>query len=201
MQKTQEEIIQQIVNAFKQRELPEGDPIFLWYYFEVDAQTIERLAREKKWIDFPHDVLRENPLALSFMTPKAFAWLLPAYLVVSVALYSEADTLTTSIITFLTPPDDTDAREFEALVEEMHTLDPSFTEENPTGFLAADDEQLQLFIDRTSVLTQNEKAAIRDYLEYIDAEHGEDFPVFGPRQALDRYWREAARSSDGTYMN
>ncbi|NEQ96534.1 MAG: hypothetical protein F6K30_07395 [Cyanothece sp. SIO2G6] len=156
--------------------------------FEVDMQTIEHLAHQTQWQNFPHDVIRENPLALAFMTPKAFAWLLPAYLNTSVTLYSETDTLTTSIITCLTPPDEADARQFETLSEETRTLDAGLLEEDLTNSLGADDELLQLFIDRASLLTQDEKAAVRDYLQYIDVSYGEDFPAFGPKQALDRYW-------------
>jgi hypothetical protein len=188
MEQMPEEIIQSIMTAFKARELPKGDPIFLSHSFEVDTQTIERLACQTKWENFPHDVICNNPLALAFMTPKAFAWLLPAYLVMSVALYSETDTLTTSLITCLTPPDEADACQFEALVEEARALDADLLQEDLIDSLGADDELLQLFMERAAVLTQDEKAAVRDYLEYVDAVHGEDFPAFGPKQALNRYW-------------
>jgi len=50
-------------------------------------------------------------------------------------------------------------------------------------------------MERTAALTQAEKAAVRDYLEHVDATHGADFPVFGPRQALDRYWSTAVPPS------
>lgn len=192
-----EEVIQRIVVAFERRSLPEGAPIFRSYSSEVDTQEIERLARHTTWIDFPHDVLCDNPLALAFMTPEAFAWLLPAYLVMSVTLYSETDTLTTTLITCLTPPDEADADQFEALVEDMRALDAD-VHEAPTDSLGADDELLQLFMERAAVLTQDEKAAVRDYLEYIEATHGADFPAFGPKQALDRYWKRAAPSADSS---
>ena len=188
MEQMPEEIIQSIMTAFKGRELPEGDPIFLSHSSEVDTRTIERLAHQTTWENFPHAVICKNPLALAFMTPNAFAWLLPAYLVMSVALYSETDTLTTSIITCLTPPDEADAYQFEALAEETRALNADLLEEDLIDSLGADDELLHLFMERAAVLTQNEKAAVRDYLEYVDAAHGTDFPVFGPKQALNRYW-------------
>lgn len=197
MERTSERIVQRIVDAFKPRELPEGDPIFLSHSSEVDMQTIERLARQTDWIDFPHDVLCDNPLALAFMTPEAFAWFLPAYLVVSVTLYSESETLTSSLITCLTPPDEADSRQFEALVEETRALDRDLLVEEPRpGSLDADDELLEHFMERAAGLNLDEKAAVRDYLEYIDVAHGEDFPVFGPKQALDRYWARVARSTE-----
>lgn len=196
MEHTAEEIIQRIVASFKQRVLPKGDPVFLSHSLEVDTQTIERLAHQTSWINFPHDVLCDNPIALAFMTPGAFACFLPAYMIMSVALYSETDTLTTSIITCLTPMDESDARQFDELVEEMRALDADILEEEPVDTLGGDDELHQLFMERIAVLTADEKAAVRDYLEYIDAAHGEDFPAFGPKQALDRYWAAAAGSAD-----
>lgn len=197
MARAAEEVIQRIVVAFERRSLPDGAPVFRSYSSEVDTQEIERLARNTTWIDFPHDVLCDNPLALAFMTSEAFAWLLPAYMVMSVTLYSETDTLTTTLITCLTPPDKADADRFEVLVEDMRALDAD-VQEAPTDSLGADDELFQLFMERAAVLTQDEKAAIRDYLEYIEATHGADFPAFGPKQALDRYWRRAAPPADGS---
>jgi hypothetical protein len=197
MERTSERIVQRVVDAFKPRELREGDPIFLSHSSEVDMQTIERLARQSNWINFPHDVLCNNPLALAFMTPEAFAWFLPAYLVVSVTLYSESETLTSSLITYLTPPDEADSREFETLVEETRALDPDLLVEEPRPVsLDADDELLEHFMERVARLNLDEKAAVREYLEYIDAAHGEDFPVFGPKQAMDRYWARVARSTE-----
>jgi hypothetical protein len=191
MARAAEAVIQHLVVAFERRRLPQGASIFREQSSEVDARAIERLARHTAWVDFPHDVLLANPLALAFMTPEAFAWLLPAYLVLSITLYSETDTLTTTLITCLTPPDAADAGEFEALVEDMRALGADL-DEGPTSSLGADNEVLQLFTERAAVLTTDEKSAVRDYLEYIQATHGADFPAFGPKQALDRYWTSAA---------
>jgi hypothetical protein len=131
------------------------------------------------------------------MTPEAFAWFLPAYLVVSVTRYAETDTLTTTILTCLTPPDEADASTFEALVEDMRALDADIVEEDRVDSLGADEQLRQLFMARASVLADNEKASVRQYLEYLNATHGADFRAFGPKQALDRYWAKAVPSSDG----
>ena len=185
-----EDVIQHIVVAFERRSLEEGAPIFQSYSSEVDTEAFERLARDTAWIDLPHEVLCDNPLALALMTPQAFAWFLPAYLVMSITLYSETDTLTTTIITCLTPPDKADETQFAALVDEMHVLGVE-VDEAWEGSVGEDSDLLQLFMERAAALTQDEKAAVRDYLEHVDATHGADFPVFGPKQALDRYWRTA----------
>jgi len=186
-----EEVIQHIVVAFGKRSLPEGAPIFQSFSSEVDTAAMERLARDTAWIDLPHDVLCDNPVALALMTPEAFAWFLPAYMVMSITLYAETDTLTTTIITCLTPPDDADKAQFAELVEDMRALGVE-VDEAEAGSADEDAGVLELFMERVAVLTEVEKAAVRDYLEYIDATHGADFPVFGPKQALDRCWRTAA---------
>lgn len=192
-----ERVVQRIADAFKPRGLPTGNPVFQSHSSEVDMQTIERLARQGTWVDFPHDVVCANPLALAFMTPEAFAWFLPVYLVVSVTRYFETDTLTSTILTCLTPPDEADSRQFDALVEEIRALDPNALIEEPRArSLDADDELLDHLLQRFSQLNPDEKAAVRDYLEYIDAAHGDDFPVFGPKRALDRYWAQAAGSRE-----
>lgn len=197
MARTSEQIVQRIVDAFKPRELLQGEPIFFSHSSEVDMQTIDRLARRSNWIDFPHDVLCANPLALAFMTPEAFAWFLPVYLVVSITRYFESETLTSTLLTCLTPPDDADSRQFETLVEEIRALDPDVLVEEPRPVsLGADDELLEQFMERVAGLNPDQKAAVRDYLEFIDAAHGEDFPVFGPKQALDRYWTRVAPSTE-----
>jgi hypothetical protein len=186
-----EDVIQYIVVAFEKRSLQEGTPIFQSFSSEVDTEAMERLARDTAWIDLPHDVLCDNPLALALMTPEAFAWFLPAYMVMSITLYAETDTLTTTLTTCLMPPDDTDEAQFAALVEDMHALGIE-VDEAEVGFADQDAGVLQLFMERVAVLTEVEKAAVRDYFEYIDATHGMDFPIFGPNQALDRFWRTAA---------
>lgn len=190
-------ITRRIVDAFWPRELSEGS-IFISHSSEVDMPTFERLARQGLSSDFPHDVLCANPLALAFMTPEAFAWFLPAFMVVSVTQYSESGTLTSTVITCLTPPDEADSRQFDQLVEEIRALDPDLLgEETGSGSLGADDELLAQFMERVAPLTLPEKAAVRDYLEYIEVAHGMDFPAFCPQQALDRYWAAAARSPAG----
>lgn len=179
------DIIDRIMVAFGPRELPNNVPVFGSHYFEVDTKTLEALARQTpRWADLPRDVLGANPLATAFMTPAAFAWFLPAYMVTSIVLFHETDTLTSSLIGRLTPPDDEDARNYETLAKQSGQA----VDESLLKLLRADDEKVQEFMDRVAPLTQNEKEAVREYLEYIDSEYGANFPASGPKQALDRYW-------------
>lgn len=194
--KTAQDTIQRIANAFEDRILPNADPVFQSYTCEVDMRVMARLAHQTTWFDFPGEVVCNNPLALAFMTPEAFAWFLPAYLVRSISPYRGADSLTTTILTCLTPPDAADASTFQSLVEQLHALNADIIDEAEIDSLGPNDRLLQLFLDRASVLDDCEKAAVRDYLEYMDATHGADFPVFGPKDALDRYWTRTVESSN-----
>jgi hypothetical protein len=108
--------------------------------FEVDIADARSLARQSSWIDVPHDVVRDNPLAPAFMTAEAFAWFLPVYMIVSATQYYESETLTSTLMTCLTPPDPADAREFQALVDDIHALDPDLLleEPQPVSFGGAD---------------------------------------------------------------
>lgn len=189
-----QELIQHIVAAFARRSLPPSISIFQSHSSEVDTTELERIARHAKWIDVGHDLISDNPLAIAFMTPEAFAWFLPAYLVLSVTLHSEIDSLTGTILTCLTPPDPTDADEFGALAADMAALGVDLDEDLPDN-LGADERLRQVFSARTAVLTREEKVAVREYLEHLEAEHGAEFPAFGPQQALDRYWRAATAKS------
>jgi hypothetical protein len=181
-----------ICEAFEHRVLAQDDPVFVSQSSEVDLATFQKMARTTKWRDIPHSVVVDNPMALAFATPAAFAWLLPAYMVVSVSMYAQTDLLTAGILTCLTPPDEADDHLCRQLVEEMRAIDPGLADDLPPDDTGAYDELARVFMDRAETLTPSEKGAVRDYLEYIEAAHGADFPAFGPRQALNRYWDRQA---------
>ncbi|WP_010523357.1 DUF6714 family protein [Aquimarina agarivorans] len=191
MKTTPELLIQSIAHAFQHRKLPKSKSLFMSNSSEIDTQKMEQIAFETEWINFPNDILLKNSEALNFMNPEAFAWLLPAYLILSITLYSETDTLTGTIINCLTLPDDADANEFESLTKEMYAQDPEFEETNFTGSLEADKELLDFFYNRVTLFNKDEEIAIRNYLIYINEMYGKDFPVYGPKNALDRYWLKA----------
>ena len=93
-----ERVVGRIADAFKAERAAAGRSRLFSPSFEVDMQTLESLARQSSWIDVPHDVVRDNPLAPAFMTAEAFAWFLPVYMIVSATQYYESETLTSTLI-------------------------------------------------------------------------------------------------------
>lgn len=188
-------VVRQIRAAFRARARPRADAVFESPPVEVDGRALESLARRAStWDELPQDVLADNPLALAFMSPEAFAWFLPAYMILSIERYVETDMLTGSVIARLTPPDPADAREFEQLVEHMRELDLEL-DESASGCFSVDDSLQRDFDARVALLGDDERAAVRDYLRYVEAEHGADFPVFGPQQALARFWAHTSATT------
>jgi hypothetical protein len=184
--------IGKIAAAFEHRVLAQDDAVFMSESSEVDTAAFRQMARTTKWHDIPHSVVIGNPMALAIATPAAFAWLLPAYMVVSVAMHAQTDVLTAGILSCLTPPDEVDDDLFRQLHQETRAIDPELADDLPPDDFGADEELSRIFMDRAEKLTPPEKRAVRDYLEYIEAAHGADFPAFGPRQALSRYWGRQA---------
>ncbi len=193
MQQTERDLIHAIKAAFGHRRLAATTPIFESHSVEVASETIEAMARQVPWTEFPEEVLSDNPLALAFMSPAAFATFLPAYMTVSISHYCETGTLTSSLVTALTPPDAEDARRFAELAAELEAEDPTSRDDLPLDCLV-DEQLLQVFHERAAELTDTERDAVRAYLEFIERAHGEDFPIFGPQQALERFWGRSAAS-------
>ena len=191
MTREPEDVIQAVILAFEQRALPGDDPVLPSTSVEIDAPGITAMARQMRWIDLPHPVLAEQPLVLAFATPPAFAWFLPACLCAAVVLAEPAGELRSVILTCLTPPDEADAAMLAELEAVTRRRDPGLLDETPADALAPDDQSVAFFTERVALLTATEKAAVRDYLEWCDDAYGPDFPVFGPRLALDRYWAAA----------
>ncbi|WP_010179369.1 DUF6714 family protein [Aquimarina agarilytica] len=184
---TSKKVIQDIATAFAERSLPVEDSVFFSFSSEIDTKKIITTAKTTSWLNFPHELIYSNPEALNYTTSAAFTYLLPAYLIQSIAMYSQTGILTTSILSNLTPPDQTDADQFNELLDDLSD-ELGIYEDSSAALMGADDEILNLFNDRVNLLNVNEKKAIKYYLLYIAEFHGDDFPLFGPKQALDRYW-------------
>lgn len=188
MKSTAKEIINRIRLAFERRELVDKEDVFMSYTYEGDIAAFKKLAYYDSWQDLPQKVLQANPEAPMFMTTPAFAWFLPAYLTISIVDYSRNGSLASGMITCLTPPDEVDASIYDALIDDLRKVDPALVGESDSSVFRENDDQLQRFEDFVNLLNLEEKIAIRDYLLYIDANYSADYPVFGPKLALERYW-------------
>ena len=190
MQQAHIDIIERITLAFETRTLAADDPVFAAVSDEIAMEVMITHARGR-WVDIPHKALIENPMTLAFATPPAVAFFLPAFMVLSVVMHAQLDGFTASIISALTPAAAEDQTVFQALEDELRLLDPDLLGDDfGAADLAAHPAVTAHFRESAAQMDVVQKAAVRDYLLFIEAHHGADFPVFGPRQALERFWAE-----------
>lgn len=185
-----EVVIKLIHKAFEERKLPEDDPVFSSYSHEIEDRKMQDLAHRVPWVNIPHNIICDNPGALAYMTPHAFAYFLPAYLIISVTRFAETDTLSMSIITNVTLPNEEDADEFEELLEDLKTIDPDLADEIETPTFRVDNTIKKEYQERIDTLSMEEKIAVKEWLQFIHDVYGSYFPAFGPKQALDRFWSQ-----------
>ncbi|KTE34622.1 MULTISPECIES: hypothetical protein [unclassified Sphingopyxis] len=179
----------EIAEAFAGRGLAPGDPLFAVASPELDQDRFSGFARPGGWADIPWQALCGNAIALALATPAGFAFLLPAAMTASLAHYAECGALTSMLLTCLTPEDAGDAEAMADLERDFEALEPGFLGEGAAGGLfGADDAMQRAFVRRVALLSVPERAAVRAWLVALDDRHGADFPMFGPREALGRFW-------------
>jgi hypothetical protein len=103
--KERKEMVQEITAAFANIEYPEGNSIFIseaGHYFDIE-EAIDDLSA-KSWSDIPLKTLMDNRNRLSFLTPPAYCFFLPAYLIAAIEHPKEVDVLLDNVIESLTPP-------------------------------------------------------------------------------------------------
>ncbi|MEA3064215.1 MAG: hypothetical protein QOJ27_650 [Sphingomonadales bacterium] len=180
--------------AFAGRSLPKKDPVFASGSPELDSDHLLALARQHGWRDLPWTSLCANSIALALATPAGFAYFLPACMTASLKHYAQCGSLTSMILTCLTPDDEGDSETMAELERDFESLEPGFLGEGSSSGIFAESEGMrEEFEERIAPLTGEEKAAVRVYLKYLDEVHGDDFPAFGPREALERFWADAER--------
>jgi hypothetical protein len=198
MEERLESVLATISQAFAERGLPEGDPVFTAGSPELDSDRLATLARQCRWLDLPGELLCGNSIALALASPPAFAYLLPACMTVSLKRYPECGALTSMLLTCLTPVDESDAETMAGLEGDFERLEPGVLEESASPDVFAETEgEREVFAARVAVLTAEEREAVRAYLRCLDEVHGDDFPAFGPRQALERFWDTGEAGGSG----
>ena len=157
-----ERLVSQIEEAFSDSPKPEGDPIVL--DCDPDSEEVQAFLRDKDWRDL--DARALVPLymdVLPLLTPQAFRFFLPAYMIASVEAHDEADALPDFTAYSLTEPD----------AQDTFSVDRGVPAMSPQGFR-----------DNVSQFTAAQEEAIRAFLEHMVAAHGNDWAV----AALARYW-------------
>lgn len=135
-----------------------------------DGESIEiaDAFRLKRWQDLDIDFLCHAHMEDIFLlSDEAFRYFLPGYMKVSVLYYDQADLVPDCVVHALTMPGPEDWREDDPKILFHDKID---------------------FLRKMRPFTAEQKRVIREFLEYMDRVHGEDYPDHDPKVALQRYW-------------
>jgi hypothetical protein len=155
---------------------------------------IEDYFSGKHWTEITLDGLRRDypgpeDACLSFMSPRAFRFYLPAFLSMAVQYRDQAPD---SAVPALCPPREN--AELYRLAEEAHREAGLEDVSNPFA-----PEQVRArrkwWNERTAGFGAQQRQAIVSFLEYMFQEHGDDYPATDRtlQEALD-YWKQAVKS-------
>ena len=106
-----EELIQMISDAFSDTHYP-GDENIVYDNSGNDPESVEIAQdfRGLKWQDVPNATLAWNKGSFGFFTVEALRYYFPAYLLISVTDYIEADVIPLNIFGKVTPPEDSEEK-------------------------------------------------------------------------------------------
>ena len=163
-QEARDALVRQIRSAFSDVEYPGDDGIVPDHVgWDPDVDEVGEAFAGKRWQDVTSEDIASQRDGLCFMTPEAFRFYLPAYLLACILDYDEADTAFGCAIMLLTEPRPGDRR-YRAWSEAW-------------------------FQKRVEAMTADQRLAIRRFLEYVGTEHCGDDPLGEIGEALRRYWR------------
>lgn len=158
-QKAKAETVDAIGEAFRDASYPGDDHLVekSKMGFNFEQNDIEQALRQKKWRDLDLATLKQS--SKYFLTPEAFVYYLPAYLIVSIIHFKEADVIP---------------------VDCLMTIDPG---------LAVKSNWLPKLERIKSLMSSPKRMAIRAYVEFMRDYHsreldGYDFDI---QRILD-YW-------------
>jgi hypothetical protein len=155
--KPNETLVRAIDDAFANTKYPGDDRLV--YDTSGRHSECNQTAEDfkgKQWTELSFGFLRAHCDSIFFLTPEAYRFYLPAYLLASVLRYREADVIPSNIVYSLTPP--------------------------------REGADTSIFRERAEYFDRNQRKAIKSFLEFLQAEHGSDFPFRDPEVALKKYW-------------
>ena len=142
---TRQRVAAQIEDAFAQTPYPGDDKIAKP---DTDGASLTRAFWGKNWRDVQLTTLSNYHVDLPLMTPEAFRYYVPAFMLATMFYYHHVSTLPMGLMHSLTPPDPTLLQKY--LDKKTDPLKHS---------------QITDFLNRVGAFTTTEKAAIRAFLE------------------------------------
>ena len=107
-----ETLVRQIEEAFDEGSPSPPNPVVEKVpYLDLECRQIAAIFQGRNWRDISHETLWVQSAALSFFTPEAYNYYLPAYLRAAILHYDEVDVLPDSIVYSLCPSKEVELRD------------------------------------------------------------------------------------------
>lgn len=120
--------------------------------------------------------------SLCYMTPQAFSYFVPGYMLASIENYEWIDTVPDNLVSYFTFPSQRDIQGLNSFIKQACIQDNV-----PITEITFDDD-VSIFYGRMKYFSQRQKQEIYKFLQFLIQEHGDDFPNNEPQLAIDRYW-------------
>jgi hypothetical protein len=193
-------VLQKINSAFQAISYP-GDLHIVYDNsgYHLECMEIREAFAGKHWSDLKLETLVYQNSALSFMTPEAFRFYLPAYLSIVINKFDKTDILPDNIVLTLTLPVQSDSLHKLNIIQQhsrnyLHGTNPISNELQEIinqiliDEMSNSNQRVHRFFERVSGFNQQQCQAIRYFLEYLSSEKQDDFIHNEPQVAIDRYW-------------
>ena len=193
MEATLKLLIEQIRRAFQDLQFPGADRIISWS--AANDPELYRDFTEPPRHEIDVDFAMGHCSRLAALTPEAFRYYLPRFLIISLEHYEQASEIADSLVYHLAIPkreDEMEVRDIFMRAEEEGELpEPLESYFDESEFLDYEAEELAFF-ERMKVLTKMQELAVYAYLKYLKDEHSDDFGILTPGLAISRYWSDRA---------
>ena len=174
-------LINLITEAFKDTPYPGNNNIAI-HERDLEFESLDEFIG-LDWRDITVNFLSpKHTSSLCFMTPVAYLYYLPAYMLASIEDYEESDLIPDNLVSDFTLPKQQELDELSAFIYNITQNEKDITRFNI-------DEEKAWFTERTNSFSDEQKNAIYQYLKYLNDEHAEDYPDNEPQVAIDRYWK------------
>ncbi len=159
----------------------------------LECEEIKSALKGRHWRDVSFEILEELRSALPFLSPEGYRFYLPAFMVFSIADIYRADVIPDEVIRTLTLPHASDIDRIKELAKGHPEMQPFSSDEWEQILKTLADTYSsgtleRMFFERVSGFTAIQCTLIRQFLEYMQDIHGDQFPNGEPGIAIERYW-------------
>ena len=186
-----EGLVEQISHAFEDILLPSSDRI-------ISLSATNEPGAYRGFTEPPRDEIdvdfaMAHCTKLAALTPEAFRYYLPRFLIISLEHYEQASEIADSLVYHLALPkieDKLEVRDIFMRAEQEGALpEPLESYFDGSDLLDYEAEELAFF-EHMKGLTKAQELAVYAYLKYLKDEHSDDFDIVTPQLAISRYWAE-----------